>query len=800
MLVSYVTTALRSFAQHKQHALLSLVGLSLGMAMLMLIGLFIQHELSFEQGQPDQQNHYRLVMHAQENGNEYILTTPRAHQQLLDIPGVESVFYLLKTQMVSDDKVAIGNNAFQLAANYAATPNLAKLVNIDVLAGDLTTTLNTPEKIALSRSEATRLFGAFATPDKVIGRTLKLQRNNRLLSVSAVFSDLPVNSHFYFHSLTSIEPFMGIRGNVMHTYVALLPNRNMELVAQSATKIYTQIWQWQNIDYWLQPIKDIHLGPNFAQDMKIGGDATSVMICAVMALVLLIISCVNYINFSVAQSSNRAKEIGVRKAMGATRAQLITQFMSESILLAWFAMLVACVLVELFLPSFMQLIGRPLPALDWPIWLGQIFVLATGIGVLSGLYPSMYMAGFNTKAILNGELKQGRQGVWIRKALLLLQMGLSVGLLISAMMLSKQLHFLHSLPVNYQKSQQLVINNMPQKALYGEQSASLLASIESIPGVTASVAMDFSITQSTNAGLFVKLPQTPDTPLSLSLAGVHGKVVETLGLTLLAGRDFSDEFASDRFNRDTEQGSIIVPESVLNTLGFNSPEDAIGKPISFFAGPFSNATGTIVGVVTDIKVGPVNHQGAPVVFVNGLGVGGTYSLLVKVENPNDAQLKLDLQNFVKARLNIAPVDITLLEDDYQALYREQQKLSEVVAIGGVISLILILMGVFGLTGFIVKQRQKEVAVRKVLGASRLVIINGLAKEFMMLVLFGCAIAWPICFLILSDWLASFEQSVTQSIWVYMVASLFISLITWSTVAGLTFKAASIRPAQVLRYE
>ena len=341
---------------------------------------------------------------------------------------------------------------------------------------------------------------------------------------------------------------------------------------------------------------------------------------------------------------------------------------------------------------------------------------------------------------------------------------------------------------------------MPQKAVYGEQSASLLSSIESIPGVTASVAMDFSITQSTNAGLFVKLPQTPDTPLSLSLAGVDGKVVETLGLTLLAGRDFSDEFASDRFNRGTEQGSIIVPESVLNTLGFSSPEDAIAKPISFFAGPFSNATGTIVGVVTDIIVGPVNHQGAPVVFVNGLGVGGTYSLLVKVENPNDAQLKLDLQNFVKARLNIAPVDITLLEDDYQALYREQQKLSEVVAIGGVISLILILMGVFGLTGFIVKQRQKEVAVRKVLGASRLVIINGLAKEFMLLVLFGCVIAWPICFLILSDWLASFEQSVTQSIWVYMVATLLISLITWLTVAGLTYKAASIRLAQILRYE
>ena len=249
MLASYVTTALRSFVKHKQHTFLSLTGLSLGMAMLMLIGLFIQHELSFEQDQPNQQNHYRLVMHAQDNGNEYILTTPRARQQLLDITGVESVFYVFKTQMVSDDKVSIGNNAFQLIANYAATSNLSQLVNIDVLAGDLNKVLNTPEMIALSQSEATRLFGSFTTADNLIGRTLKVQTNNRLLTVSAVFADLPVNSHFYFHSLTSIKPYMGVRGNVMHTYVSLLPNTNKELVAQSVTDIFEQIWQWQNVRY-----------------------------------------------------------------------------------------------------------------------------------------------------------------------------------------------------------------------------------------------------------------------------------------------------------------------------------------------------------------------------------------------------------------------------------------------------------------------------------------------------------------------------------------------------------------------
>ncbi|MBB1367713.1 FtsX-like permease family protein [Pseudoalteromonas sp. SR44-5] len=806
--LSFITT-IRSFAQHKLHFSLSVMGLSLGMAIVILMGLFIRNELSFERNQPNVNNHYRLVMHAQENNNEYILTTPRAYQQLANIAGVDDVFYVFKTQMASDDKVLVGQNAFQLLANVAVTPNITQLVNINVLAGNLQDALNAPEKIALSRSEVLRLFGSDIDSKKrvnttdfknIIGKTIRLQHNNRLITVAAVFEDLPINSHFYFESLMSFAPYQHIGGNVAHTYVALSAGADKGKIAAQVTEVFNQIWQWKNIYYRLQAIEDIHLGPNFAQDMKVGGAMSSVMICALMSGLLLLISCVNYVNFTVAQAANRAKEVGVKKALGASKRQLITQFMGESVLLAWLALVVACVFVELAFPFFNQLIGRPIAFNGWHDVIWPVMGLATVVGVLSGIYPSFYMANFNAKAILSGAFKQGRQGVWIRKSLLLVQITLSISLLIGAITLAKQLAFLQSLPVNYGKSQQLVIDDMPASTLYGEQQFAFFDALQQIPEVIASTAMDFDITQSTNAGIFIEDKLDPSNPLSMSLAGVSGNVVAALDLQLVAGRDFSIEHASDWYSKETNQASIILPESALSVLGFKDAQSAVSQQVTFAAGPVSRATGVIVGVVKDIKVGPVNYQGAPVVFVCGLGIGGRYSLVVKVAEPSAHSTQKALAEFIRARLNIAPVAISYLEDNYQALYQEQQRLAEVVQIGSLISMALILIGVFGLTGFIVKQRQKEVAVRKVLGASRISIVNALAKEFLVLTFFGCLIAWPVSYFTLADWLSGFHEHIIQSIWVYSLAAVAVAAITWLTVASLAFKVASTRPSLTLRYE
>lgn len=800
MFASYMSLALKTFSQNKQYALLSMLGLSIGMAVLILMVLFIQTERSFDLDQPNVANHYRLVMQAQKNGNEHILMTPRSKQQLLDIAGIESVFYLFKTRMVSDDKVAIEADGFQLSAHYAASSNILSFIQMTVLAGDITKALQAPEKIALARTEALRLFGSGFTPEALIGKTMTRQRDQRLLTVAAIFEDLPVNSHFYFQSLESFTPYENIGGNVAHTYVALTPTANQAHIAVSVTNVFKQIWQWEHVQYWLQPLADIHLGTNFAHDMKMGGSKSSVMICAVMTLILLVISCVNYVNFSVAQSANRAKEIGVRKALGASKTQLMTQFMSEAVVLTWFAMVLACVLVELFMTSFMHLIGRPIAFSGWAQWIGAVFIFATIIGVVSGIYPSVYMSSLKTREILSGELKQGRQGVWIRKGLLLIQITLSIGLLIGAMTLTKQLQFLQTLPVNYSKAQQWVINDMQGQKLYGAQNEAFFSALQQVDGVVSAVAMDFSITQSTNAGIFIENTLNPEEPHSMALAGVSAEVVRTLDLKLVAGRDFSRDHAADGYNDRTNQAGVILPESIVTLLGFTNAHSAIGQSIQFSAGLLSHVTGVIVGVVKDIKVGPVNHQSAPVVFVNGFSVGGSYSLVVKVVDGSDQQVKQAVVNFIKSRLNIAPVTLSLLEDDYQALYQQQQRLKDAVMVGSILSVVLIIIGVFGLTGFIVQQRIKEVAIRKVLGASRLNIVNALAKEFLVMIALGCLVAWPLAYIILADWLSGFALHVEQSLLLYVVMSGVVAVITWLTVASLAFKAASTRPSLVLRDE
>ncbi|WP_440054547.1 ABC transporter permease [Pseudoalteromonas sp. T1lg65] len=526
------------------------------MAIVMLIGLFVQHERSFDLTQPNVTKHFRLVMHAQENNNEYILTTPRAAKRLNEIAGIEDVFYLFKTLMVSDDKVVVGNNALQLSANYAATANITNFVNIKILAGSLYSALNEPDKIALSRSEALRLFGNHSQLQSLQGRKLQLKHNNQILTVTAIFEDLPINSHFYFRSLVSFSPYENIRGNVAHTYVAVSPEANTEQLAEKITEIFQQIWQWQGVSYRLQAIRDIHLGNNYAQDMKVGGALSSVMISVVMAILLLLISCVNYVNFSIAQASQRAKEIGIRKALGASRLQLFSQFMTEAMLLALLAIVGACVLVELALPHFVELLGRPLPFTGWQSMLWQILGLSLLVGVASGVYPSLYLSRSNTKAILSGKLQRGRAATWLRKSLLSVQVVLSIGLLIGSLTITKQLRFLQSLPVNYGKSTQWVIEDMPASIITEPRHRNMLDILKQQEGIQAAVALDFSITQSTNAGIFIDDPSTPNKPFSLSLAGVSGNVVEALELQLLVGRDFSIAHTSDWYSAKNNQALL----------------------------------------------------------------------------------------------------------------------------------------------------------------------------------------------------------------------------------------------------
>lgn len=345
LLSNYLVSAFRSLTRHKMNLILTVVGMSIGLAATFLVALYAINETSFDNFQPDAQRTYRVVMKHTPTGNEYPLTTPRGYQYFKKLVGVEDVLALLDAQYFMSPKIKVGSEHFRLDKVMAGPENITDFIDINLLHGDLSAALSQPYKIALSRSQALRLFGTA----NAVGETFTMANSGRTLEVLAVFDDFKQNSHYAMNAIMANQHFMEFVGKISHTYVKLHQEVSPESVANEITKILTDIWNDESneIEYYLQPMLDIHLAPNFNTDMKVGGSEKTVFISIALSILLLVISSFNYINMSIAQAGQRAKEVGIRKVLGASKIQLVVQFLSESVAIALISALFACGLVEL---------------------------------------------------------------------------------------------------------------------------------------------------------------------------------------------------------------------------------------------------------------------------------------------------------------------------------------------------------------------------------------------------------------------------------------------------------------------
>ncbi|MFQ3194412.1 MAG: putative ABC transport system permease protein [Colwellia sp.] len=796
MLSQYFLTALRTFKRQKLHLMLNVFGLSVGLAASILVALYAINESSYDHFQPNAENTYRMVFHDNQSGNEYLLSTPKAYEKIKQLAGVEDVLYLMQTKMFADDKIKISENFNQLTANYAVTENIVDFITLDVISGDLQQSLQKPDHIALTVSEAKRLFGDI----NIVGQTLLRAKSHQRLTVGAVFKDLRADSHFHFSSLTSFTPYNNIKGNIVHSYVRL-NKTDVNKVAESITALIADIWQWRDNYYYLQPLTAIHLGANFNNDMRVGGSEKNLSISIMLSLLLLLISSFNYINMSIAQAGSRAKEVGVRKVLGVNKSQLIVQFLTESVVLVVFATLIACALVELALPSFNQLVDRQISINGWSPFLLPLIIGSLFTGLLSGLYPALFISSFNAKRVLSGDFKRGKTATRVRKSLMVCQCALSLTLIISVLSLTQQLALLNNLPVNYEKSQRLVVVDAPSEQLYNINDLTLYQTLQKLPGVAAVTPSDFYLTDRSNAGFFLEsVPGIDTVKTSMAYGGVGFDAVAALGLQLIAGRDFSTEFKADWFNAQSATVAIIIPESTLKLTGFASADEAIGKTWIFSAGPASNVSGRIVGVIKDVKVGSVRHTGAPVVFVCGLPIGGSYSLVIKTNEVITSKVRNDIATLLERKLDMAPVEIQTVSGNYSKLYVEDTRLVNMVRIFCYLAIFLTCIGMFGLAVFNAQLRSKEVAIRKVIGASSRSIVALLGKESMLLVFIAVAIAFPISYFLIDNWLSHFNVRITQSLGVYFVAAFVVLVVTQLTIFIVAYRTANSKPVNVLRSE
>lgn len=798
MFINYLVTALRAFKQQKQHFLLNIVGLSVGLAAAILVALFAQNELSYDSQQPHAENVYRVGQDYSKLGLSVIPIFNYVNgERALEYSQVEEVFGLTMVELTREAMVDVQyrDKGFKLNAVYGATPNIENFINMTTLAGDLKNAMNTPNSLALSESEALRIFGSV----NVIGDTLDHEKGQ--YTVRAVFADLPENTHFYFKNLVNVKHKPSeMHINSSYVYMRLAPKTDTIALAKTLSEKYFDGQMAGQVSLQLHPLLDLHFTAKSPFEMKAGGAKQVVMICAGLSVLLILIAGFNFINMAVAQSTKRAKEVGVRKALGASKFQLVTQFLAESILVAFLSMTIACVLVELVLPSFNNLVDREL-MVDYGSSFGVgIVMVVIVVGVLAGLYPALFISSFSAKRVLSGDLQRGNTAIFVRKSLLTLQASLAIGLIIASVTLLKQLSHLQSLPLGYQTEQRLVISELPVQEVFTKEKNALLNRITAIQGVEQAIVIDTRLTVSINNTL---QPTWPNGETSGGLTPVVGsgfEVVKGLGLKLLAGRDFSRDFAGDWASREngvTTVGTIIT-ETVAKQAGYNNVAEIIGKTIK---DKNRSVDMRVVGVVEDVKVGNAQDANSNIMFLCGFNYLASVSeLILTVNLQNLPYIKQQVAGVLADVANIYEPKINLLADNYHALLKGDERISQVVVIFTGLAVFLTCLGTFGLASFATVRRQKEVAVRKVLGASRISIVNILAKEFLVLVALSVAIAFPLTYLLVGDWLANFNDRIEQAAWVYGMAALVVAVITWLTVATIAFKAASARPSLTLRYE
>ena len=798
MFVSYFITALRSFKQQKQHFILNVLGLSIGLASAILVALFAQNELSYDSQQPHAERVYRVGQDFSKLGLFVIpIFNYSQGAKAVEYSQVEEVFGLTMVSMTREAMVDVQyrDQGFKLSDLYGATPNIENFINMNTLAGDLKNAMSTPGSLALSESEALRIFGSV----NVIGNTLQHEQGQ--YTVRAVFADLPSNTHFAFKNLVYVkhDP-SNLMMNSSYVYMRLAPQADPIALADTLSKQYFNGQMAGQIAIEFHPLLDLHLIAKSPFEMKAGGAKQVVMICAGLSVLLILIAGFNFINMTVAQSTRRAKEVGVRKALGASKGQLVTQFLAESMLVALLSMITACVLVELLLPSFNQLVDRELVVIYFSAFGLGIMSVVIAVGILAGLYPALFISSFSAKRVLSGDLQRGSTATWVRKSLLTLQASLAIGLIIASITLLNQLSHLQSLPLGYQTQQRLVVSELPVQSVFTQQPSALINRLTAIDGVEQATIIDTRLTVSINNTLQPTWPNGESSGGITPVIGSGFDVVKGLGLTLIAGRDFSREFSSDwatRANEVTTVGTIIT-ETVAKQAGYSNVADIVGQTIKDTG---RNVDMRVVGVVKDVKIGNAQDANSNIMFLCGFNYLAPVSEVILTVNLQKLPaIKQEVIAALAEVSNIYEPKINLLAENYKAVLKADERVSLVVLIFTGLAVFLTCLGTFGLASFATIRRQKEVAVRKVLGASRISIMNLLAKEFLILVLVSVAIAYPITYWLVGDWLANFNERVDQALWVYLIAALSVAVITWLTVASLAFKAASTRPSLTLRYE
>lgn len=810
MLTHYLRIAFRNMSKQKMYAAITVGGFAIGIAACLLIGLLIRNELSYDAQYANAPNIFRVIAGYVDNGKEEkgaSWPAPFAKAMKNDFPEVEKAGRLMPSNLFygagsnqlrrSDDPT----NTYEEGFTYA-DQEILDILQLPMVYGDRSTALAEPNTMVITRRKADKYFPG----QNPVGKIMFLNNDQkRPFKIGAVMENWPTTSHLqydFFLTLTGVSLWDGEQNLWMasnySTYLQLKPGIDINQFGKKVNKIVVEKYylpafiasgqakpqeKVKKFRVYMQPIRDIHLRSYNIYDWEARGDIRFVWMYAAIACFILIIACINFLNLSTARSANRAKEVGLRKVIGSQRSSLIQQFLTESSLYSCFAFVLGFILAWASLPFFNKMAGKTLsvPIGEW--WMLPLFIgAALFIGLLSGLYPSFYLSAFKPIQVLKGQLSRGSKNAGLRSTLVVFQFTTSVILLIGTVIIYRQMQYILHTKIGFDKDQLVMIQGTNT---LGRQTDALKTELLKLPQVKNVSVSGYLPVKGTkrNGNPFWKEGKTKEE------AGVGGQkwfvddsYIPTFGMKIIAGRNFSSQMPTD-------SQAAIINQAMVDKIGFKDP---IGQKITNGWEHF-----TIIGVVEDFNFESMKQKVDPIC----LALGRSNDIVsVKIKGTDVKQVLADINGIWKGFAPNQPIRYTFLDESFANMYADLERTGLIFTSFSVLAIIVACLGLFALASFMAEQRNKEISIRKVLGASASGLFMLLVNNFLKLIIISLLIAIPVGWLLMQKWLQDYTYRISITWDVFLIAGLTILFIAVATICYQAIRAAVASPIKSLRSE
>lgn len=793
MITNYLRIVLRHIGRHKVYSLINIIGLAIGMACCILVFLHVQHELSYDRYHQDGKRIFRIAQKIQKEAAE--LDTARVATPLIpaireSFPEVESAArFQLATwdSLVEREETKYYEDWVMIAEN-----DIFDVFTIPFIKGNPGKALERPRTVVITERIAQKYFG----PDDPVGQTLVLWGNQ--VEITGVVADYPKNTHLKYDIIISLNGFERIWNldnwgwTGFYAYVKLKPGadtKNFEEKVRHIADVYAKekLEEWgEAITFYLQPVASIHLHSNLVSEIGPPGNPRDITIFSVIGMLILLISCINFTNLATARAANRAKEVGVRKVVGAHRSQLTRQFLLESLLTSLISLLISLIFVTLVLPYFNLLTGQSFERQD--LFKPSIFLILLGfsgfVGFMAGSYPAFLLSRFMAVRVIKGLKSQGPKGNLLRKVLVVAQFSITIMLAIGTLSVHKQIDFMKNKHLGFDKHQKLII-----PAEMGDRYESVKDEFLNHPLITGATAIWNAPGRLANLIEARLVGGLDEKTQSMNYYYVDSDFIPEYKIELIAGRTFQKDIQTDI------AGTFLLNETASRAFGFSSPDEAIGKKM--YEGG-SGGIGTIIGVTKDFHYKGLQSKVEPLVLQWRPDFFSHLSLTVKTDNLSET-LSFVKKKWHELRLG-GLFTYFFLDEDFNRHYRSEESLGRLYAVLTMLAVFLSCLGLAGLSSFTAEQRTKEIGIRKILGASVPNILILLMSEFTKWVMVASLIAWPVAYFIIHKWLQGFAYRTSPSIWVFGLSAAFAFLIAVLTVSYQSIKSAIANPVNSLRYE